>query len=206
MSNSFAARRMTLADLALGESRGFEAAALVCGGAALMAAAAQISVSLPFTPVPITGQTFAVLLVGAGLGSVRGSASALVYLALGAVDTPVFAHGASGVGVITGASGGYLVSFPIAAALAGRLAERGWDRGFGSAIGAMLSGSVVIYGIGVPWLALSLHTSFRHALELGLYPFVPGDTVKLYLAAAALPVAWRLVGSRDATSEEPGHR
>lgn len=193
---------MTLADLALGERRGVEAAALVCSGAALMAVAAQISVSLPFTPVPITGQTFAVLLVGAGLGSVRGGASALVYLTIGAVDTPVFAHGASGIGVITGASGGYLVSFPVAAALVGRLAERGWDRGFGSAIGAMVSGNVVIYGIGVPWLALSLQTSFRHALELGLYPFVPGDTVKLYLAAAALPAAWRLVGPADARSEE----
>jgi biotin transport system substrate-specific component len=191
-----AARRpATLADLALRGSGGIGVAAIVCSGTALIALAAQISIALPFTPVPITGQTFAVLLVGAGLGTLRGGASALLYLALGAADTPVFAHGASGIGAITGASGGYLVSFPIAAALAGRLAEQRWDRRFGSAIGAMLCGNVVVYAIGVPWLALSLHTSLQRALELGLYPFVPGDTLKLYLAAACLPAAWRMTGN-----------
>jgi biotin transport system substrate-specific component len=173
-------------------------AAFICGGAALIALAAQISIALPFTPVPITGQTFAVLLVGASLGAFRGGASALLYLAIGAADTPVFAHGASGLAVITGPSGGYLVSFPVAAALAGWLAEKRWDRRFGSSIGAMLSGNVVIYAVGIPWLAVSLHTSLEKALELGLYPFVPGDTLKLYLAATCLPVAWR---AADASSK-----
>jgi biotin transport system substrate-specific component len=95
---------------------------------------------------------------------------------------------------VTGATGGYLIGFTVAAALTGALAERGWDRRFSSAIGAMLTGSVVIYLFGLIWLSRSLNTGLTKTLELGLYPFVPGDLVKLYLAAAALPVAWRLVG------------
>jgi biotin transport system substrate-specific component len=195
----------TLSDAALYE-RGFvQTAALICTGAGLIAAAAQISIPLPFTPVPITGQTFAVLLVGAGLGAGRGATSAILYLALGLTHAPVFAHGTQGLDAVTGASGGYLVSFPFAAALAGWFAERRWDRRFSSAIGAMLTANVVIYAVGIPWLALSLHTSFRHALELGLYPFVPGDLLKLYLAAAALPATWRMVSGAtpDALAHKP---
>ncbi len=169
-------------------------AALVTGGAGLIAAAAQLSIRLPFTPVPITGQTFAVLLVGASLGVARGGSSALLYVLLGIVGAPVYAHAASGWAVITGASGGYLVSYPFASALTGFLAERRWDRCFSSAIGAMLTGNVLIYLFGLPWLAVVLHTGLEKTLEYGLYPFVPGDTFKLYLAAAALPGAWRLVG------------
>jgi biotin transport system substrate-specific component len=98
--------------------------------------------------------------------------------------------------VITGATGGYLVSFPIASGLAGFLAERGWDRRFSSAIGAMLTANVLIYVVGLPWLAIVLHTNLEKTLEYGLYPFVPGDMLKLYLAAAGLPLAWRAVGRR----------
>ncbi len=169
-------------------------AALVAGGAGLMALSAQFAFKLPFTPVPITGQTFAVLLVGASLGTVRGGASGLLYVLAGLV-LPVYASGGEGVGVITGASGGYLVSYPFVSALTGRLAERRWDRRFSSAVGAMLTGNVVIYLFGLPWLAVVLHTNLEKTLEDGLYPFVPGDTFKLYLAAAALPGAWRLVGA-----------
>src|SRR5712691_6257243 len=169
-------------------------AALVTGGAGLIAAAAQLSIRLPFTPVPITGQTFAVLLVGASLGVARGGSSALLYVLLGIVGAPVYAHGAQGWAVITGASGGYLVSYPFASALTGWLAERHWDRRFSSAVGAMLTGNVLIYLFGLPWLAVVLGTGLERTLELGLYPFVPGDTFKLYLAAALLPAAWRAVG------------
>ena len=95
--------------------------------------------------------------------------------------------------MITGASGGYLVSYPFVAALTGRLAERRWDRRVSSAIGAMLTGNVLIYLCGLPWLAVVLNTNLEKTLEYGLYPFVPGDTFKLYLAALALPGAWRLV-------------
>ena len=163
-------------------------------GAALIAGSAQISIALPFTPVPITGQTFAVLLVGASLGTARGGASALLYVLLGIAGAPVYAHSAEGWAVISGASGGYLISYPFAAALSGRLAERRWDRRFSSAIGAMLTGNILIYLFGLPWLAVVLGTGLEKTLELGLYPFVPGDTFKLYLAAALLPTAWRFLG------------
>lgn len=170
---------------------------LVAAGAGLIAGSAQVAVRLPFTPVPITGQTFAVLLVGASLGTVRGASGALLYVLLGVAGVPVYAHAASGFSVISGASGGYLLSYPFASALTGWLAERRWDRRFSSAIGAMLTGNVLIYLVGLPWLAVVLHTGLEKTLELGLYPFVPGDTFKLYLAAAALPVAWRTVGRHD---------
>jgi biotin transport system substrate-specific component len=166
-------------------------AVLIAGGAGLVAASAQISFG---GPVPITGQTFAVLLVGASLGTLRGGAAGLLYVALGLV-TPVYAGHGEGWDVITGASGGYLVSYPFVTALTGFLAERGWDRKFSSAIGAMLTGNVVIYLFGLPWLAVVLNTNLSKTLELGLYKFIPGDTLKLYLAAAALPGAWRLVGA-----------
>lgn len=170
--------------------------ALVALGTGLIALAAQVSVALPFTPVPLTGQTFAVLLVGASLGTVRGGASALLYVLVGIAGAPVYAHGAHGWAEVVGASGGYLVSFPLASALTGRLAERQWDRRFSSAVGAMLTGNVVIYLVGLPWLAVVLGTGLEKTLELGLYPFVPGDTFKVYLASALLPAAWRFAGRR----------
>ena len=169
-------------------------AAFVLAGTALVAGAAQISVALPFTPVPITGQTFAVLLVGATLGTVRGTASLLLYLLVGIAGAPIYAHHAHGWAVVTSASGGYLVGFVLAAALTGFLAERRWDRRLSSSIGLMLTGNVVIYLVGLPWLAIVLNTNLEKTLEFGLYPFIPGDTFKLYLAAAALPGAWKLVG------------
>src|SRR2546426_403618 len=169
--------------------------ALVVLGAAFIAGSAQVSISLPFTPVPITGQTFSVLLVGASLGAARGGASALLYVLLGIAGAPVYASGDHGWAVITGASGGYLVSYPFVSALTGWLAERRWDRRFSSAVGAMLTGNVVIYLFGLPWLAVVLNTGLQRTLELGLYPFVPGDTFKLYIAALALPGAWKLVGA-----------
>lgn len=94
--------------------------------------------------------------------------------------------------MVTGASGGYLVGFVLAAALTGRLAERRWNRRFSSALGAILTGNLVIYLVGLPWLAVVLNTSLEQTLELGLYPFILGDALKLYLAAALLPGAWRL--------------
>ena len=166
---------------------------LVVAGAGLIAASAQLTISLPFTPVPITGQTFSVLLVGASLGTVRGGSSALLYVLVGIAGAPVYAQSDAGWDVIVGASGGYLVSYPIVAALTGWLAEQRWDRRLSSAIGAMLTGNVIIYLVGLPWLAVVLNTNLERTLELGLYPFIPGDTLKLYLAAVLLPTAWKLV-------------
>jgi len=168
-------------------------ALLVLAGTGLVAAAAQVSIKLPFTPVPITGQTFAVVLVGASLGAVRGTASLTLYLWLGVAGAPIYADGRHGWEVISGASGGYIVGFVVAAAVTGFLAERRWDRRFSSSLAAMLTGNVIIYLVGLPWLAAVLDTNLEKTLELGLYPFVPGDMFKLYLAGALLPTAWRVV-------------
>lgn len=183
----------TLRTVAFPRSNLLTDALLVLAGTGLVAAAAQISVKLPFTPVPITGQTFAVVLVGASLGLVRGTSSLMLYLLLGMAGAPIYAHHDSGWSVITSASGGYIVGFVIAAAVSGFLAERGWDRRLSSSIGAMLTGNVIVYLVGVPWLAVVLDTNLEKTLEYGLYPFVPGDIFKLYLAAGILPATWRLV-------------
>jgi biotin transport system substrate-specific component len=167
---------------------------VIVAGAGLVAAAAQVSIPLPFTPVPITGQTFAVVLVGASLGALDGTASLALYLLVGLAGAPVYADGSHGWAVVSGATGGYLIGFVVAATLTGTLAERGWDRRFSSSVAAMLSGNVVIYLVGLSWLAVDLGTSLEKTLELGLYPFIVGDLLKLYLAAALLPTAWKLLG------------
>jgi biotin transport system substrate-specific component len=167
--------------------------ALIALGAALVALAAQIVIALPFTPVPITGQTFAVVLVGGALGVVRGAASLALYLVLGLVGMPVYSEGGSGWDVLSGATGGYLIGFLLAGAVTGLLAEKRWDRRLSSSIAAMLTANVVIYLVGVPWLAGAADLGLEEALEKGLYPFVVGDLLKLYLAGALLPFAWKLV-------------
>lgn len=166
---------------------------LVLAGAGFVALAAQVSFELPFTPVPITGQTFAVLLVGASLGALLGLASLGLYLFVGALGAPVYAEGSHGWEVLTGPTGGYIVGFVLAAALIGALAQQRWDRRFSSAVAAMLSGNVLVYAVGLPWLAVDQGLGFEDTLEAGLYPFVVGDLLKLYLAGALLPGAWRLV-------------
>ena len=127
-------------------------ALLALGGAAFVGLAAQVSFHLGFTPVPITGQTFAVLLVGAAYGSVLGAASLSLYLLLGLAGVPWYSEQKHGWEVFSGATGGYIVGFVLAAALTGCLAERGWDKKFSSSIAAMLTGSVVIYACGALWL------------------------------------------------------
>jgi biotin transport system substrate-specific component len=166
------------------------------GGSLLIAALAQIVVVLPFTPVPITGQTLGVLVVGTAYGWRLGILTLLLYLAQIAVGLPFAAEGRGGLDLLTlaTASGGYLWGFILAAGLCGWLANRGWDRGIRSSLGVMLLGNIVIYLVGVPWLAASIDVPSAEALELGLYPFVLGDTLKLLLAAGLLPAVWRLAG------------
>jgi len=171
-------------------------AVLVVAGACLVALCAQVSIPLGFTPVPVTGQTFAVVLVGASLGPISGAASLTLYLLAGIAGAPVYADGAHGWDVVVSATGGYLIGFVLAAALTGALAVRTWDRRFRSATSAMLAGNVVIYLVGLPWLAWKLGTDTETTLELGLYPFVIDDVLKLYLAALLLPAAWRIVDHR----------
>lgn len=166
---------------------------LVLAGTGFVALAAQVKISLSFTPVPITGQTFAVLLVGASLGALLGLASLGLYLFVGALGAPIYAEGQGGWDVLTGPTGGYIVGFCCAAALVGWMAQRRWDRRFSSAVAAILTGNVVIYLFGLPWLAREIGTGLEGTLEAGLYPFVVGDLLKLYLAGALLPSAWKLV-------------
>jgi biotin transport system substrate-specific component len=165
---------------------------LILFGALLVAVLAQVKIPLPFTPVPLTGQTFAVLLVGAALGSKRGAASMLLYIALGALGLPVFAGGASGLAYLSGATLGYLIGFVIAAYVIGLLAERGLERSVRTSILPFLIGTIIIYVCGVSWLAVMLG-SFNKAISAGLLPFLIGDAVKLIAAALALPAAWRVV-------------
>jgi biotin transport system substrate-specific component len=166
---------------------------LVLAGTGFVALAAQVSISLPFTPVPITGQTFAVVLVGASLGALLGLASLGLYVFVGALGAPIYADHTHGWDVLTGPTGGYILGFVLAAVMTGYLAQHRWDRRFSSAVAAMLTGNVVIYLTGLPWLAHEIGTDLEGTLEAGLYPFVVGDLLKLYLAGALLPAAWRLV-------------
>jgi biotin transport system substrate-specific component len=177
---------------------------VVCAvfGSFLIAGLAQVSVHLPFTPVPITGQTLGVLLVGAAFGPGLGAATAGLYLVWALVGLPVLApnpDGSHDVGraILTlspaGVTGGYLLGFVAASALIGWLSRRGWDRSFRSAIGAMLLGEVVVFALGIPWLMGALDVGARRALAWGLYPFVIGDVLKLLVAAALLPGAHRLL-------------
>jgi biotin transport system substrate-specific component len=150
-------------------------AALVLGGAGLVAVCAQISIPLPFTPVPITGQTFAVLLVGASLGSIRGCLSLGTYLLAGLAGAPVYADRDHGLHVV------------------GWLAERRYDRTPAVAVTTFLTGEVLVFACGCAWLSHVLGTGLNRTLELGLYPFVIGELLKIYLAGALVPGAWRLV-------------
>ncbi len=169
--------------------------------AGLTAAAAQISVPLPFTPVPFTLQPVLVLVGGAALGSRLGAASQILYLAAGVAGLPVFAASAVlplGAARLLGPTGGYLMAYPLAAFLTGRLAERGLDRRYSTSLLAMIAGLAVIFTGGVTWLALLQPgpVGLGHALHAGLYPFVALDLLKLCAAAAILPALWRLVGPR----------
>jgi len=168
-------------------------AALVSVGVLFVALSAQIAIPLPFTPVPITGQTFAALLVGGAYGAVRSAATIAAYIGVGVLGVPVFADGAHGITTVLSATGGYLVGMLLAAMIVGAAAERGWDKALFSSVLAMFVGTAVIYAIGAGWLAIDLGIDPLQAIHLGVEPFVVGDLLKLALAGALLPAAWRLV-------------
>ncbi|MFC7624567.1 biotin transporter BioY [Microlunatus sp. GCM10028923] len=163
---------------------------LIVGAAGFVGLAAQVKLYLPFTPVPLTLQTFAVLLSAAVLGGNRAAASLGLYLALGVAGVPWFANQASGWAF---ASFGYLLGFVVAAYLVGRLAERGADRTPLKTAGLMVLGNVVVYAAGVPWLMAFLGADLGKALTLGVAPFLIGDVIKIVLAAGLLPATWALV-------------
>lgn len=166
--------------------------ALVLGGSLLIALSAQLRLVLPFSPVPISGQTFAVLLLGALYGSRRGPATVMTYLALGAVGLPIGAGGALGVAWLLGPTGGYLVGFAAAAYVVGTLSERGWDRKPWTTAASMIIGNGIIYAAGIVWL--SKFVGWQAVLGAGFYPFLVGDAFKIALATILLPAGWKFVG------------
>jgi len=182
---------LTLTDALLPRRTLWRDVLLVIAGSVLTALCAYVAFPLPISPVPVTGQTFAVLLVGALLGSKRGAISLALYVAEGMVGLPVFAGGAAGPGVLLGPTGGYLLGFVVAAFVTGWLAERGWDRTVGKAALAMAAGNLVIYAPGLAWLVQFV--GMRDVLAMGMLPFLPGDAVKIALAAFALPAGWRML-------------
>ncbi|ESP97491.1 MULTISPECIES: biotin transporter BioY [Streptomyces] len=164
-------------------------AALVTGGAALTGLAAQIVLPVPGSPVPVTGQTFAALLVGTALGAGRGFASLALYALVGMAGVPWFAEGASGASM---PSFGYVLGMLLAATVVGALARRGADRSVLRTAGLMVLGSALIYAVGVPYLALSTGMTLTSAVAAGLVPFLIGDALKAAFAMGTLPLAWRL--------------
>ncbi|GHJ37596.1 biotin transporter BioY [Streptomyces sp. TS71-3] len=165
-------------------------AALVIGGAALTGAAAQLAVPVPGSPVPVTGQTFAALLVGTALGTGRGFLSLALYALAGVAGMPWFAQGGSGAG---GASFGYVLGLLLAATVTGALARRGGDRSVLRTAGTMVVGSALVYAVGVPYLAAVTGMSAAQAIAAGLTPFLIGDALKAALAMGVLPTAWRFL-------------
>ncbi len=200
---------------------------LVAAGTALLILGGYISFTVPaiqlgqiFVPineyVPLTLQTFGVLFIGALLGVRRGISATGLYLLIGIVGFPVFSADAQGVHrsgletfaafdggrLVMGTTGGYLLGFLVASGIVGGLAERGWDRRIGGSLGAMIIGSLVIYAFGVTWLAVAASLDVSQALSFGLWPFLPGDVLKLLVAAGALPLGWRLVNRRASEKSE----
>ena len=165
---------------------------LVAAGSLLIAAAAQLKVFLPFTPVPVTGQTFAVLLIAALYGARRGAATAVTYISLGLMGMPVFSAAPPGPAALVSPTAGYLAGFVAAAWVTGSLSEKGWDRKPWTAALAMAIGSGVIFACGLLWLGR--FTGWSNVLQTGLFPFIPGDLLKIGLATLVLPTGWKLVG------------
>lgn len=194
MSSITFAPRLVLADIVPGAR--VRDALLVCGGAALTVLGAQIAIPIPPSPVPVTGQTLAVVIAGAALGMNRGMLSQLLYVALGLMF-PVYADGGQGTEVLFGATGGYLVGFVIAAGLVGWFAERGFDRKPVLAFAGFCAGQLAIFGIGVPWLHAVTDLSWSAAIHNGFTIFIVGGLIKAAVGAAVIPGAWRLVRKLD---------
>ncbi len=201
MTSAVSRQNRTLSDALIPYSGIWADIATVIVGSLVIAAFAQLKFSLPWTPVPITGQTFAVLLVAATVGSKRGGLAAVLYLFEGSAGLPFWAGGASG-SVWSITSGGYIIGFIPAAFLVGFLAERGWDRG-PWLLAALIVANALIYVPGVWWLHHELQTlipggsTFNNTLELGLWPFIAGDLAKIVLVSLALPAAWSLYDRYD---------
>jgi biotin transport system substrate-specific component len=176
------------------ERSALRAALQVVVGVAFLAALAQVRIQLG--PVPFTGQTLGVLLVGTAYGLGLGTLTMGAYVALGTLGLPLFTGWQGGLAHLMGPTGGYLIGFVLASALLGWLAQRGWDRSYGRTVGAMLLAELAIYLPGLLWLHGVLAGSWAQTLALGLVPFLIGDAIKMLLAVGLLPSAWRALGER----------
>jgi len=185
------ARRDVIADLVPGGL--VRDMTLVAASAAFVGLSAQVAIPLPFTPVPLSLQTFAVLLSAAALGPARAGSAMLLYLAAGMAGVPWFSQQTSGWGF---PSFGYIIGFALAALVVGSLARRGADRSVAGTAATMVAGNLVIYAVGVPYLAVAIGVDLPQAIALGLLPFLVGDLLKIVLAAGLLPAAWRIAGNR----------
>ncbi|MER3390168.1 MAG: biotin transporter BioY [Microcella sp.] len=195
--------RPTLVDRLVSRSLATDAA-LVVAGTALVAILAQVAI--PLWPVPVTGQTLAVLLVGASLGAARGAASLTLYALLGGLGLPIYSDASSGWTVLLGPTGGYILGFIASAAIVGWAAERQWDRGWFKPFVTFIGGSIVVFAIGLPWLAVSLGqlglpNDLGAVLASGFMPFIIGGVIKAAIAAALMPLLWRVAEKRGRTAE-----
>ena len=171
-------------------------AILVMGLTGFTALAAQVSIPLPFTPVPLTLQTFAVLAGAAALGAERAVIAQVLYITLAVAGVPVLAGGASGHEVVVGATGGYLIGFVLASYVVGRISSNGASTKSGKTALAFLAGSVLIYTLGAPWLAFTTGNTITWAIVNGVVPFLVGDLIKAVAAGAVLPLAWKITKSK----------
>jgi biotin transport system substrate-specific component len=195
-ADSYAASSDTLIGAALAPLDWTRSVSLVVAFSLLTALAAQVVI--PTGPIPITGSTFAVLLTGALLGSRLGAMAMIVYLIEGVSGLPFFYGGQGGLAHLLGPTGGYLVAFPAAAFITGAFAENGWDKRFSTAVVAMAVASIVILLSGLAWFSVLTHTSPLVAFQVSVLKFIPGDIIKILLAAAVLPTGWALLKRKSA--------
>jgi biotin transporter BioY len=195
-ADSYAASSDTLIGAALAPLDWTRSVSLVVAFSLLTALAAQVVI--PTGPIPITGSTFAVLLTGALLGSRLGAMAMIVYLIEGVSGLPFFYGGHGGLAHLLGPTGGYLVAFPAAAFITGAFAENGWDKRFSTAVVAMAVASIVILLSGLAWFSVLTHTSPLVAFQISVLKFIPGDIIKILLAAAVLPTGWAILKRKSA--------
>jgi len=186
----------TLRSAVLPRSTALSNLGLVLGGTAFLAAMAQISIPVPGSPVPVTGQTLAVLLLGTAYGATLGFSTFAFYLLMGIAGAPIFAGGSHGISKVAGATGGYLVGMLLASFVLGALAGRKWDQRIKTVIPTMLIGSVIIFSFGVTWLHIYTGQSWAWSFDKGLTPFILGEFLKIAIASTALPTIWRFAAKR----------
>jgi biotin transport system substrate-specific component len=186
----------TLRSAVLPRSTALTHLGLVLGGTAFIAAMAQIAIPVPGSPVPVTGQTLAVLLLGTAYGATLGVTTFAFYLLMGIAGAPIFASGSHGISKIAGATGGYLVGMLLASLVLGALAGRKWDQRIKTVIPTMLIGSVIIFSFGVTWLHIYTGQSWAWSFDKGLTPFIFGEFLKIAIASTALPTIWRFAAKR----------